>query len=132
MNGNQKEKLKTYSLREAIATHPITKEKIWFNHAAVLHISTLPPLQQEMLLEQFNKEDLPNNSYYGDGTDIDIEDLNIIRNSYLQETEKFSWQKGDILMIDNLLVAHGRESYSGSRKIVVGMTNPMSWEELIN
>jgi alpha-ketoglutarate-dependent taurine dioxygenase len=32
------------------------------------------------------------------------------------------WRQGDILMIDNLLAAHGRNPYSGPRKIIVAMT----------
>ena len=123
-------RLRTYAVREACAEHPQTKEMIWFNHVAVLHISTLPPLQQKMLLEEFAPEDLPNNTYYGDGTEIEPEVLNIIRDAYQQEQIMFSWQQGDVLMVDNLLVAHGRKPYSGRREIVVGMAQSISWEEL--
>jgi hypothetical protein len=31
---------------------------------------------------------------------------------------------GDILMVDNMLVAHGREPFSGPRKILVAMAEP--------
>jgi alpha-ketoglutarate-dependent taurine dioxygenase len=33
----------------------------------------------------------------------------------------FPWQKGDILMVDNMLAAHGREPFTGPRKIMVAM-----------
>ncbi|MEC0822849.1 TauD/TfdA family dioxygenase, partial [Bacillus atrophaeus] len=33
----------------------------------------------------------------------------------------FPWQKGDIMILDNMLVAHGRKPFYGSRKVVVAM-----------
>jgi hypothetical protein len=38
----------------------------------------------------------------------------------------FPWQRGDILMLDNILAAHGRAPYEGPRKILVGMTELFS------
>ena len=47
--------------------------------------------------------------------------LDHIREVYEQEKLVFPWQKGDVLLVDNMLTAHGRKPYSGARKIVVGM-----------
>jgi len=47
-----------------------------------------------------------------------------IRNAYLQETVTFRWREKDLLMIDNMLVAHGRRPFVGPRKILVAMGNP--------
>ena len=44
-----------------------------------------------------------------------------LRKAYRQETVAFPWETGDVLMLDNMLVAHGRESYSGPRKILAAM-----------
>jgi hypothetical protein len=35
-----------------------------------------------------------------------------------------------VLMIDNLLVAHSRTPYTGARKVVVGMADPLSWHDV--
>jgi alpha-ketoglutarate-dependent taurine dioxygenase len=40
---------------------------------------------------------------------------------YQENQISFSWQKGDILMLDNMLTSHSRNPYVGSRKIVVAM-----------
>jgi len=47
--------------------------------------------------------------------------LDEVRDSYRQEAVEFEWHKRDILMIDNMLTAHGRNPYVGFRKIAVGM-----------
>jgi len=33
----------------------------------------------------------------------------------------FPWQRSQVLMLDNMLVAHARQPFVGARKIVVGM-----------
>jgi alpha-ketoglutarate-dependent taurine dioxygenase len=33
----------------------------------------------------------------------------------------FRWERGDVLLLDNYLVAHGRNPYEGPRKILVAM-----------
>jgi hypothetical protein len=63
----------------------------------------------------------PRNAYYGDGTPINESDLERIREIYANEAVVFGWQKQDILVLDNMLAAHGRRPFRGSRKIVVGM-----------
>lgn len=34
---------------------------------------------------------------------------------------RFDWQRGDVVMLDNMLAAHARDPYEGPRKIVVAM-----------
>jgi len=124
------ERLTTRRLGPAFVKHPRTAELSWFNHAAFFHISTLDPAVRDALLLQFNEEDLPNNTYYGDGSSIEPSVLDEIREAYRQETMSFPWREGDILMIDNMLTAHGRSPYAGLRTILVGMTKPVSIEDL--
>ncbi len=38
----------------------------------------------------------------------------------------FAWQAGDVLMLDNMLVAHGRSTFQGPRKVVVAMAEPFA------
>lgn len=115
-------RLRTRQVRQAVATHPKTGELVWFNHAAFFHVSTLEPKIREALLAEFPEEDLPHNTYYGDGSPIEPTVLDEIRAVYQQETVIFPWQIGDILMLDNMLTAHGRKPFIGKRKVVVGMS----------
>ncbi|BAY15304.1 taurine catabolism dioxygenase TauD/TfdA [Anabaenopsis circularis NIES-21] len=124
-----KNKLRTYSIRPAIAKHPITGEYVWFNHALFFHISSLETNIRESLLAEFKEEDIPHNTYYGDGSPIEPEVLHEIRTAYQQETVVFPWLTGDILMLDNMLTAHGRKPFFGNRKVVVGMAEAYSTDD---
>jgi alpha-ketoglutarate-dependent taurine dioxygenase len=120
------DRLRTRQVRQAVSQHPMTGEMVWFNHAAFFHVSTLEPSTREVLLAGLKEEDLPNNTYYGDGSPIEPAVLEEIRGAYRKEAVSFVWQEGDILMLDNMLVAHGRNPYVGPRKILVAMAEPFS------
>jgi hypothetical protein len=80
----------------------------------------------QALLDVFKEEDLPSNSYYGDGTPIENSVLDEIRGVFNECSAKFPWQAGDVLMVENMLLAHGRNPFSGPRKVVVAMAGPYS------
>lgn len=119
-------RLRTRQVRDAITVHPRTGEQVWFNHATFFHVSTLATRIRETLLAEFAEQDLPNNSYYGDGSPIEAEVMEHLRAAYEQELVAFTWQKGDILLVDNMLTAHGRAPYAGERKIRVAMAEPVT------
>lgn len=123
-------RLRTRQVRPAIARHPRTGEMTWFNHATFFHVTTLEPALRDRLLAAFSEEELPNNTFYGDGTPIEPEVLEALRAAYAAETITFPWQKGDLLMLDNMLVAHARSPYTGARKVVVGMAEPLTWDSV--
>ena len=114
--------LTTQQICQATTTHPLTGEKVWFNQAHLFHSSVLDEPTYKTLLEELGENNLPRNAFYGDGTPIEIEVLKHIQEIYQQEKMVFKWQKGDLMILDNLLMAHGREPYVGDRKVVVAMS----------
>ncbi len=116
-----KERLRTRQVFDTIVRHPKTNEELWFEHAAFFHITSLEPDVRNALLAEFKEEDLPFNTYYGDGSAIEDSILEEIRQAYRQTATRFDWREGDILLIDNMLTSHGREPFVGPRKIVVAM-----------
>jgi alpha-ketoglutarate-dependent taurine dioxygenase len=119
-------RLRTHAVRPVIEQHPGTGELVWFNHATFFHVTTLDPKISNLLLAEFSADELPTNTFYGDGTDIEPAVLEELRTAYREETTTFQWQQGDVLMLDNMLVAHGRAPFAGPREILVGMADPMS------
>ena len=118
--------LKTRQTRPAVAKHPKTGEMVWFNHTAFWHMSSLEPSLREVLMHEFGEDGLPYNTYYGDGSKIEDSEVEELREAYRQETIAFPWEAGDILMLDNMLTAHGRSPYSGERTILAAMGQPCS------
>lgn len=119
----ENDRLRISYVREAIAEHPQTRQPTWFNHATFFHVSTLASSVREALLAQMPETDLPYNTYYGDGSPIESSVLDELRAIYRDETIATPWEQGDVLMLDNMLVAHGRAPFSGPRKILVGMSD---------
>ena len=119
-------RLRTWQVRPAVRRHPVTGEEVWFNHVAFWHVSSLGAEVRELFLQEFAQEDLPYNTYYGDGSAIADEVVAEIRAAYEAETVAFRWERGDLLMMDNMLVAHGRRPYAGKRRILVAMGEPYS------
>ncbi|NEP72548.1 non-ribosomal peptide synthetase [Okeania sp. SIO2G5] len=113
--------LKTAKIRPAITTHPQTGEKIFFNQIQLHHISYLDAAVRQSLLSEFGEERLPRNVYYGDGSPIEDSVIEEIEAIYEQAAISFPWQPGNMIMLDNMLIAHGRNPYVGERKIVVAM-----------
>lgn len=123
-------RLRTRQVRQAIATHPQTLETVWFNHAHMFHISNVEPAVRNSLLSEFKEDELPRNAFYGDGTPIEASVLEEVREVYRQAAVTFTWQQGDIMMLDNFLVSHGRESFVGPRRILVAMAELYTNQEL--
>ncbi|MBL0385641.1 TauD/TfdA family dioxygenase [Tumebacillus sp. ITR2] len=118
--------LRTRQVRKAVRLHPTTGEKLWFNHAAFWHESSLEPEIRELLTAELGVEGLPYNTYYGDGTPIEEEVAAALRAATEAETIAFPWQRGDLLMLDNMLVSHGRNSFTGERRTLVAMGEPLT------
>jgi alpha-ketoglutarate-dependent taurine dioxygenase len=113
--------LRTRQRCPAVVRHPQTGEMSFFNQIQLHHVSCLDPAVRQSLLSLMDEEDLPRNVYYGDGSRIEVSAMNEISGIYRETAVAFPWQAGDVLMLDNMLVAHSRNPYVGARKIVVAM-----------
>ncbi|MDQ3289015.1 MAG: TauD/TfdA family dioxygenase [Pseudomonadota bacterium] len=122
--------LKTYQIRNTTALHPISGEACWFNHCTFFNLMSLDEETQEILQDSFEPDELPNQTFYGDGQGIAPEVIRELQQAYLAERTEFAWQKGDVLMIDNVLVTHGRRSYQGQRSILCGMSDITRWADV--
>jgi len=116
------EHLRTSTVLSPLLVHPHTGQRLWFSHVAFFHPSTLPADVRTALLASYAPEDLPNATFYGDGSPIEAEVMAEIANAYQHEELALAWQKQDVLLVDNARMAHGRRPFRGPREVLVCMT----------
>ncbi|QTE01455.1 TauD/TfdA family dioxygenase [Streptomyces cyanogenus] len=124
-NWDDADHLRTAQLRPGIVRHPETGEEVWFNHLAFWNSWALDPDIREALIDEFGPGGLPFETSFGDGARLTQEELEVISAAYAEATVRETWQPGDIMLVDNILTAHGRDSFQGDRKIVVAMGAPV-------
>jgi amino acid adenylation domain-containing protein len=120
----------TLAHRPAVAHHPTTGEATWFNQAQHWHVSCLDPETRTSMRKLYQDDDLPRQCRYGDGTAIEDADMAAILDLYRDLEVSFRWQRGDVLMVDNVLAAHGRNPFKGERKILVALGQMTSYDEV--
>lgn len=115
--------LSTFYTSPGFMEHPLTGETVWFNHIAsqTLNHRTLGRQWAEYRDHYGDHLKGPFNPTYGDGEPFDPEDLEalyLVLDSLIQACR---WQEGDLLLVDNILTAHGRSPYEGEREVQVAL-----------
>lgn len=109
-----------YSYRwSAFVPHPDTGEELWFNQVTELHCSywrAHPGFRPDL-----PDEDYPATTTYGDGTAIDGDLISFLRGALWRTTRAVRMRKGDVLVLDNQVLQHGRFAYEGTRRHFVGL-----------
>jgi hypothetical protein len=124
--------LRTWNVAQGLARHPDTGEEVWFNHALNLSLVSnhqpapafrnlkgmFPPELFEKYLSVPVRE-LPQAVCYEDETTIELSILDELFE--LTEREKITvpWQKGDLLMVDNMLCTHGRNATNDDARTIL-------------
>jgi alpha-ketoglutarate-dependent taurine dioxygenase len=113
--------LRTVQTNHGTARHPVTGERVFFNQAHLFHVSNLGSEAATSLVNLFGRDRLPRNAYFGDGGEIELADLQRVRQAFAGAAVSFAWQPGDVLLLDNMRVAHGRRPFRGPRRVVVSL-----------
>lgn len=124
-------RLTTRQLCPAVAMHPYTREMLFFNQIQLHHVSCLDPEVKASMLSMFREEDLPRNVYYGDGTPIEDSVVSEISEIYEKLAVRFQWQAGDVILLDNMMTAHSRDPFGGTRKILVAMAEVVYQKDIV-
>ena len=114
--------LRLSEVRPATAAHTETGEEVWFNQADGFHPSGMDEETYRALVSSVGEDNLRLNARFGDGSPIDPSMLERVRAAMRAEMALVRWRAGDILVLDNMLAAHGRMPFTGPRKILVAMT----------
>ncbi|MEU6540191.1 TauD/TfdA family dioxygenase [Streptomyces sp. NPDC047000] len=119
------DRLRTRQLRPGVISHPDTHEEVWFNHLAFWNEWSLEPDIREALIDEFGADGLPFNTALADGEPLTRDDVSAIHAAYAAATVREPWRRGDLLLVDNILAAHGRDPFTGDRRIAVAMGEPV-------
>ncbi|TMH79844.1 MAG: TauD/TfdA family dioxygenase [Betaproteobacteria bacterium] len=115
--------LRTWQRRSAVVRHPLTGQRCWFNQIAFLSEWTLDPELREYLVDEYGEDGLPFNTRFGNGDAIDADVVQRINEVYEANTAREPWQAGDLMLVDNVRTAHGRERFAGPREVLVAMAD---------
>jgi len=119
------DRLRTRQVRQAVVDHPVTGERVWFNSAHMFHVAGLGEGLGRSLSSVVDEADLPRQAFYGDGSPIEAETIRHIREVYRNSAVAFPWEDADVMVLDNMLTCHGRQSYTGVRKVLVAFGDPV-------
>jgi len=115
--------LRTWQRRSAVVHHPRTGQRCWFNQIAFLNEWTIDPEVREYLVDIYGEDELPFNTRFGNGDAIGADVVQLINKTYEANAAREQWQGGDLMLVDNVRTAHGRESFEGPREVLVAMAD---------
>lgn len=115
------DRLRTARLARAVGRHPRTRQVVLFNQVLLHHVAALDPATRESVEAVYEPEDQPRSVTFGDGSPIPDDVVAHLIEAYASLAVPVVWEQGDVLVFDNMLMAHSRWPYAGDRKIVVAM-----------
>lgn len=114
--------IRIHQTRPATIAHPQSGVEVWFNQVDQWHLAGLDPDTAQLLSESMPADDLPQNVTFADGSDIPPEYVLQVRDRGLDGAVDVNWEAGDLMVIDNVALAHGRRPFTGSRRVLVAMS----------
>ncbi|WP_327258031.1 TauD/TfdA family dioxygenase [Streptomyces sp. NBC_01244] len=115
--------IRVESVRPATTRHPVTGAEVWFNQADQWHPAGLGDDTAAALAQILPEDELPQNVTFADGSPIPEAYVAQIRDRGLEHAVDVDWAQGDLLLIDNVLLAHGRRPFTGNRRVLVAMSD---------
>jgi len=106
----------------ATTRHPVTGDEVWFNQADQWHPAGLGDETAAALTAIMPREELPQSVTFADGDPIPAACIRHVQQRGLAAAVDVEWRPGDLLLIDNVLVGHGRRPFTGSRRVLVAMS----------
>lgn len=113
--------LRTRTRALAVIAHPATGEPSFCNQVMLHHTACLDARTRQALLAVLAPGDLPRDVCFGDGAPIADEVIAEVLRVTVATAARFTWQRGDVLMLDNLSTAHARSPFDGDRQILVAV-----------
>ena len=129
----------------AVRVHPVTGDKVWFNHAQLFHSAAVQYEYRHIARRQRRLRahalhaftaamtvfknlttrpmDQGMHCTFADGGDIPARHIRHLLDTIWKHIRFFHWRQGDVLVLDNRSTSHGRMPYQGPRDILVAWTS---------
>jgi alpha-ketoglutarate-dependent taurine dioxygenase len=114
--------LRISQIRPATLRRPVSGTEHWFNQADQFHIAGMGE-DAAMMAAVVPEDLLPQSVSFADGNPVPDEFIKHIQETGLSLSCESDWRVGDVLLIDNVAVAHGRRPFTGDRRILVAMSD---------
>jgi alpha-ketoglutarate-dependent taurine dioxygenase len=102
-----------------VRRHPVTGEEVWLNHAHLFHTASLSqPVESQLELMRAK----PKSCTLANGADISREAVSEILSVLKRREHSVDWRNGDLMVLDNYLMSHGRKSFEGQRSLWVSLS----------
>jgi hypothetical protein len=115
--------LRVRQVRPSTVRHPVTGAEVWFNQSDQWHPASLGDKAAAELASVLPADEMPQSVTFADGSPIPAGYVTQVRDRGLAEAVDVDWRDGDLMLIDNVQVGHGRRPYIGSRRVLVAMSD---------
>lgn len=125
-SGHEIDAISENDLTVSYRTHAVLRipergTEAWFNQILLHHPDALPAEVDAMLGKHFRRDQFPRTVFFGDGSSIPAEWVRTIDRVLVECSIRIPTEAHDVLLVNNLLMAHGRLPYSGNRQVRVAL-----------
>lgn len=126
----------TQEMMTATRRHPVTGREVWHNQAHFFAPACMIEWaardhrmndERELRAVLDTRPDLADNVLFGDGEPVPGHMALAVSRGLRSLERGFALESGDILIIDNILMAHGRSPFTGERKLLVALADEPGW-----
>jgi len=116
--------LSTSYRAQGAVRHPETGEEVWFNQ--LIHQRQSRPSVGDEVFEAYQTHyepgrPQPYDTCLGNDDEVDPDDITAAFGVLDEITVAFPWQAGDVMIVDNVYTAHGRNPFTGTRDVQVAL-----------
>jgi alpha-ketoglutarate-dependent taurine dioxygenase len=112
--------LTVFNDTQPFVVHPQTGRKLY---RSIVHVFTGRRWEGEdaAVYERVRQKAHPSGTFLGNGEPLSAADVKTFRALIDARTYSWPWRNGDIMIVDNLQIWHGRNPYEGPREVQVAL-----------